>query len=98
MAGDNVEKCMNGICVIMRESYIKARIIKIKTKEPCYIEEAVRLAGNGISAQLSSHSPTPEGYQMFLHENADGGLVCHQILNALLRLPDGNVIIERTNC
>jgi len=98
MAGGNVEKCMNGICVIIRESYIKARIIKIKTMEPCYIEEAIRLAGNGISAQLSSHSRTPEGYQMFLHENTDGGLVCHQILNALFHFPDGNVVIERINC
>jgi len=96
--GGNVEKCTNGICVIMRESYIKARIIKIKTKEQWYIEEAVTLACNGISTQLSSHSRTPEGYQMFLHENADGGILCHKILNALLRLPDGNVIIERINC
>lgn len=82
----------------MRESHIKARIIKIRTNERCHIEEAIRLASNGISAQLSSHSQTPEGFQMFLHENADGGVVCHQILNALSRLPDGNVVIERINC
>lgn len=98
MAGGNVEKCMNGICVIMRESYIKARIIKIKTNEQCYIEEAITLANNGISTQLSSHSRTPDGYQMFLHENADGGLLCQKILNALFRLPDSNIIIERINC
>ena len=98
VAGSNVEKSMHGICVIIRESYIKARIIKIRTKEQCYIEEAIRLAGNGISAQLSSHSQTPEGFQMFLHENADGGLVCHQILNALFRLPDAHIVIERINC
>ncbi len=98
VAGDNVEKCMHGICVIMRESYIKARIIKIRTNEQCYIEEAIRLASNGISAQLSSHSQTPEGFQMFLHENADGGLVCNHILNALFPLPDSNVVIERINC
>jgi hypothetical protein len=98
VAGGNVEKSMHGICVIIRESYIKARIIKIRTKEQCYIEEATRLASNGISAQLSSHSQTPEGFQMFLHENADGGLVCHQILNALFRLPDANILIERINC
>lgn len=89
---------MHEICVIMRESYIKARIIKIRTKEQCYIEEAIRLASNGISTQLSSHSQTPEGFQMFLNENADGGVVCHQILNALFRLPDGNVVVERINC
>lgn len=91
-------KCMQEICVIMRESYIKARIIKIRTKEPRYIEEAIRIASNGISTHLSSHSQTPEGFQMFLNENADGGAVCHQILNALFRLPDGNVVIERINC
>ena len=93
-----MEKCMHGICVIMRESYIKARIIKIRTNEQCYIEESIRLASNGISAQLSSHSQTPEGFQMFLHENADGGLVCNHILNALFPLPDSNVVIERINC
>jgi hypothetical protein len=98
MAGSNVEKCTNGICVIIRESYIRARIIKIKTNEQFYIEETIKLASNGISTQLSSHSRTPDGYQMFLHENADGGLISQQILNALFSLPDGNVVVERINC
>jgi hypothetical protein len=98
MASSDVEKCTNGICVIIRESYIKARIIKIKTNEQFYIEETIKLASNGISTQLSSHSRTPEGYQMFLHENVDGGLICQQILNTLFRLPKSGVIVERINC
>lgn len=89
---------MDRICIISRESYIKARIIKIKTTEQFFIEEAIILANNGISTQLSSHARTPDGYQMFLREDADGGLICRQILDVLLRLPDGNVIVEKINC
>jgi hypothetical protein len=89
---------MTGINVISRKSYIKARTIKIKTAQLFHIEETVKLANNGISSKLSSHSRTPEGYQMFLHVDTDGGLICQQILDALLRLPEGNIVIERINC
>jgi len=89
---------MNGIYVISRESYIKARIIKIRTKETLHIEEAIKLAHNGFSAELSSHSETPDGFQMFLHENADGESICRKIFDALSRLPSGNTIVERINC
>jgi hypothetical protein len=89
---------MTGINVISRKSYIKARIIKIKTAQLFHIEETVKLANNGISSKLSSHSRTPEGYQMFLHVDTDGGLICRQILDALLRLPEGSIVIERINC
>ncbi|HVO66136.1 MAG TPA: hypothetical protein VMT12_06625 [Syntrophales bacterium] len=89
---------MSRIYIISRESYIKARIIKIKTSEHLCIDEAIRLANNGLSPQLSSHSQTSDGYQMFIHENADGGLICRQIIDALSRLPHGNIVIERINC
>lgn len=93
-----MENYMPGIYVISCESYIKARIIKIKTTKQSHIEEMSRLSENGISADLSSHSPTPDGYQMFLHMYSDGGLICQQILDALSRLPDGHVVVERINC
>ena len=89
---------MSRIYIVSRESYIKARIIKIKTSEYLCIEEAIKLANNGISTQLSSHSQTSDGYQMFIHEDADGGLVCRRIIDVLLRLPHGNVVIETINC
>jgi hypothetical protein len=57
---------MTGIYVINRRSYIKARIVKIVSEEPSYIEKVIRLANNGISNKLSSHSRTADGYQMFL--------------------------------
>ena len=89
---------MNGICVISRESYIKARIIKIKTAEPCHIDETIKLANNGMSHKLLSHARISNGYQMFLDTDTDGKMICQQLLDALLRLPDGNVVIERINC
>jgi len=89
---------VNRIYIISRESYIKARVIKIKTSEFLCIQEAIRLADNGISTQLSSHSQTSDGYQMFILDDADGGLICRQIIDALLRLPHGSIIIERINC
>jgi hypothetical protein len=89
---------MNRIYVVSGESYIKARIIKIKTKEHIYIEEAISLANNGISTELSSHSRTSDGYEMFIRDDADGVSICRQILDALLRLPHGNVVVEKINC
>ena len=89
---------MTGIYVIRRESHIKARAIKIKTMEQRHIEETINLANNGISAMLSSHSRTPEGYQIFLQSDADGDLICQRILDALLHLPYGSVVLERINC
>jgi hypothetical protein len=89
---------MNGICVISRESYIKARIIKIKTAEQCHIDETIKLASNGMSHKLLSHARISNGYQMFLDTDTDGKIICQQLLDALLRLPDGNVVIERINC
>jgi hypothetical protein len=89
---------MIGIYVINRRSYIKARIIKIVSKEPSYIEKVIRLANDGISNKLSSHSRTPDGYQMFLNFESDGELICQQILDTLLCLPNCDVIIERINC
>lgn len=89
---------MNEICVISRESYIKARVIKIRSTQRCHIEEAIRLANNGFSPKISSHAPIADGYQMFLHSNADGKIICQKIIDALLRLPEGNVVIERINC
>jgi len=35
---------------------------------------------------------------MFLQDNADGKQICQAIVDAFLRLPDGNIIIERINC
>jgi hypothetical protein len=35
---------------------------------------------------------------MFLDTETDGKIICQQILDALLRMPDGNVVIERINC
>jgi len=89
---------MNGICVISRESYIRARIIRIKTTNDCYIDEAIKLASNGISSMLLSHARVPDGYQMFLDSEADGKIICQRILDTLLHMPDGNVVIERINC
>ena len=89
---------MDGICVISRESYIKARVIRVKTTEQCHIEETIKLANNGFSPKLLSHARISNGYQIFLDSDADGRMICQQILDALLRLPDGNVVIERINC
>jgi len=89
---------MSRIYIVSRESYIKARIIKIKTSEHICIEEAIRLANYGLSTQLSSHSQTSDGYQMFIHENADGGVICRQIIDIISQLPHGNIVIERINC
>ncbi len=90
---------MNGICIVSRESYIKARIIKIKTMNECYIEEMIKLASNGISLKLLSHARVSDGYKMFLDAEADGKMICQQILDALLRrMHDVNVVIERINC
>jgi hypothetical protein len=86
------------IYVIRRESHIKARTIKIKTMGQRHLEETVNLVKNGISAMLSSHSRTPEGYQIFLQPDADGDLICQQILDVLLRLPYESVVLERINC
>jgi len=93
-----MENFMPGIYVIRRESHIKAKVIKIKTTGQRHIEETIKLANNGISAMLSSHSRTPEGYQIFLQLDADGGLICQQILDALLSLPYDRVVLERINC
>ena len=93
-----MESSMNGIYVISRKSYIRASLIRIKTTEQCYIEEASKLASNGMSYMLLSHGRISDGYQMFLNSEADGKKICQQILNALFRLPDGNVVIERINC
>lgn len=89
---------MNEICVISRKSYINARVIKVKTTQYCHIEATIKLANNGFSPKILSHARIKEGYQMFLHTNADGKAICQQIIDALLRLPDGNVVIERINC
>jgi hypothetical protein len=89
---------MNEICVISRESYIKARVIRVRTTEQIPIEETIKLANNGMSHKLLSHARITDGYQMFLDSDADGRMICQQILDALLRLPDGNVVIERINC
>jgi len=89
---------MNRICVISRESYIKARIIKIKTTEQGCIEETIKLANNGFSSILLSHARIADGYQMFINSDADGKMICEKLLDALLCLPDGNVVIERINC
>lgn len=89
---------MNRICVISRESYIKARIIKIKSTEQCHIEETIKLANNGFSPKLLSHARISNGYQMFLDSDADGKIICKQILDVLSGLPDANVVIERINC
>jgi hypothetical protein len=93
-----MEKFIPGIYVIRRESYIKARAIKIKTTGQRHIEETIHLVNNGMSAMLSSHSRTPEGYQIFLKPDADGEVICQQLLDALLRLPCDTVILERINC
>jgi len=89
---------MNGICIVSRESYIKARIIKIKTTNESCIEEAIKLAANGISQMLLSHARVSDGYQMFLDSEADGKMICQQILDALPHLPDCNIVLERINC
>ena len=89
---------MNGIHVINRRSYIKARSVKIVSKETSHIEKVISLANNGISNKLSSHAQTADGYKMFLNSESDGELICQQILDALLCLPNGYVVIERINC
>jgi hypothetical protein len=96
--GGTMENFMIGIYVIRRKSYINAKTIKIKTMGQRHIEETIRLANNGIAAMLSSHSRTPEGYQIFLQSDSDGGLICQQILDVLLRLPYERVVLERINC
>jgi hypothetical protein len=93
-----MENIMPGIYVIRRESHIKAKVIKIKTTDQRHIEETIRLANNGISTMLSSHSRTPEGYQLFLQVDADGGLIYHKILDVLLSLPCDRILLERINC
>ena len=93
-----MENFIPGIYVIRRESHIKAKAIKIKTMGWRHIEETINLVNNGISAMLSSHSRTPEGYQIFLQPEADGDLICQQILDALLRLPYEKIVLERINC
>jgi hypothetical protein len=93
-----MENFMTGIYVIRRESHIKAKSIKIKTMGQRHVEEIIKLANSGISAMLSSHSRTPEGYQIFLQSETDGGLICQQILDALLHLPYDRVVLERINC
>jgi hypothetical protein len=89
---------MNRILLVSRESYIKARIIKIKTTNEYYIDETIKLASNGISLMLLSHARVSDGYQMFLDSEADGKTICRKIVDALSRMPDGNVVIERINC
>jgi len=89
---------MTEICLISRESYIKARVIKIKTTEQSHIEETIKLANNGISLKVLSHARISDGYQMILDSDADGRMICQQLIDALLRLLDGSVVIERINC
>jgi hypothetical protein len=89
---------MTGIYVINRRSHIKARSVKIVSKETSHIEKVISLANNGISNELSSHARTADGYKMFLNSESDGELICQQILDALLCLPNVNVVIERINC
>jgi hypothetical protein len=93
-----MENFMTEIYVIRRESHIKVKAIKIKTTGERHIEETINLVSNGISPMLSSHSRTPEGYQIFLQPDADGDLVCQQILDVLLRLPYDRIVLERINC
>jgi len=93
-----MENLIPEIYVIRRETHIKAKVIKIKTTGQRHIEETIELATNGISAMLSSHARTPEGYQIFLHVDADGGLICQQIIDVLLSLPYDRVVLERINC
>ena len=81
-----------------RRSHIKARSVKIVSKETSHIEKVISLANNGISNELSSHARTANGYKMFLNSESDGELICEQILDALLCLPNVNVVIERINC
>ena len=89
---------MERICIISRESFIKARVIKIKTTVNSHIEEIAKLANNGISHNLLSHARTPDGYKMFLYSDADGKMICQQIIDVLSRLPDDTVVVERINC
>jgi len=89
---------MNRICVIRRESYIKARIIRIKSTEQGCIEETIKLANNGFSSQLLSHARIADGYQMFISSDTDGNMICDKLLDALWCLPDSSVVIERINC
>jgi hypothetical protein len=89
---------ISGIYIIKRESYIKAKVIRIKTIRQCHIEESIRLANNGISAMLSSHGLIEDGYQMFLQGDTDGELICQKIIDALLPLIDDRVVLERINC
>ncbi len=93
-----MESFINSICVIRRESHIKAKTIKIKTMGSRQIEEMTNLVNNGISALLSSHSRTPEGYQIFLQPDANGDLICQRIIDALLNLSHDAVVLERINC
>jgi hypothetical protein len=89
---------MNRICIIKRESYIKARVIRIKTTEEGCIEETIRMANNGFSSKLASHARIADGYQMFINSDVDGKMICDKLLDALLCLNNGNVVIERINC
>ena len=88
----------DGIDVIRHESYINARVIKIITTGQRQIEISIELANNGLAPLLSSHNKTTEGYKMFLQPDADGGLVCQKILDALLLLPYSSVVVEMINC
>ena len=74
---------MHRICVIRRESYIKARIIKIKTTEQSCIEETIKVANNGFSSKLLSHARIADGYQIFVHSDIDGKIICDKLLDAL---------------
>jgi len=89
---------ISGIYIIKRKSYIKAKVIKIKTSRQLHIEESIKLANNGISTLLSSHGLIEEGYQMFLQGDTDGELICQKIIDALLPLTDDRVVLERINC
>jgi hypothetical protein len=91
-------KCMNRICIISRESFIKARAIKIKTTLDCHIEAIIKLANNGISQNLLSHARIPDGYKMFLYSDADGKEICQQLIDVLSPLLDDNVVVEKINC
>jgi len=89
---------MNRICIVSRESFIKARVIKIKTTTDCHIEAIIKLANNGISHNLLSHARISDGYKMFLYSDANAKMICQQIIDVLLPLPDDDVVVERINC
>jgi hypothetical protein len=86
------------ICVVTRESCIKARIVKIRSNEQSHIEETIKLVNNGISHMLLSHARISGGYQMFLDSDADGEVIFNQVLDVFSGLPEANVVIEKINC